>query len=107
MTTTEMSSAREGTREADECIAVEMLSHAPSKPHPSPHFPRKVLPLGLGLLLVLLVSLLRCFMPRARRLLNHWRWYHQPSNRARTAHMILNADSRCSSYLTGGRVPTQ
>src|SRR5947199_2113567 len=50
------------------------LSHAPSKPHPSPHFPRKVLPLGLGLLLVLLVSLLRCFMPRARRLLNHWRW---------------------------------
>ena len=60
MTTTEMSSARE----ADECIALEMLSSAPPNSHPSPHFPRKVLllPLGLELLLVLLVFVLRCFM---------------------------------------------
>ena len=53
MTTTEMSSARE----ADECIALETLSSAPPNSHPSPHFPRKVLllPLGLGLLLLFLL----------------------------------------------------
>jgi hypothetical protein len=51
-------------READECVALEMLSSAPSNFHPSPHFPSKVLllPLGLGLLLGLLVSVFLGFM---------------------------------------------
>jgi hypothetical protein len=35
MTTTEMSRARE----ADECIALEMLSSAPPNAHPTSHFP--------------------------------------------------------------------